>query len=293
MYNKFGKKNIRCIISSKLKLLKKQYLFLGFGILIFMAGCKGSSEEAEKETITSSKLETVRETIALTPTPEVIESTKPVKQTESNTVQMGNEPTPQLPEPEPTVDPMQKRRQEVIAYEREKYGYSLSEQGECYLNSPCGYCGVTDVYIDKYGACAICYDEYLQPEFGWCEICGTPLTMLQSSYKRCWECMKCQYCGIDMSSYINYDTGGIDSVDGTWICWDCYDHYNQDDLPLCVICGVNPQFDLSIGTCLECYEKENGSYYQNCAICGMQITPHNSALLNDQWVCFDCYDANS
>ena len=295
-----------------MKRRKKIVVLALAAMMVFCAGCSstdGKVEETSGESLGTSAESTSKPTSTPKPTK------KPEKQTESTSAQSSEETTVSetekneeeaaraaaaeaeglgAEEAERTAaEQMSARRSEVIAYEKQKNGYSSTEQGERYLDEPCGYCGVTDVYIDKYGACAICYDEHVQPEFGWCEVCGAPLNPAQSAFKRCWSCMKCQYCGIDMSNYINYDTGEIDSVDGTWTCWDCYDHYNQDDLPLCVICGVNPQFDLSIGTCLECYEKENGSYYQNCAICGTQITPHNSALLNDQWVCFDCYDANS
>ncbi len=255
-------------------------------MMVFCAGCASSDGKVE-ETSRESMETSAESTSKPTSTPKPTKKTE--KQTESISAQSSEETTAAEAERD-AAEKMSARRSEVIAYEKQKNGYSSTEQGERYLDEPCGYCGVTDVYIDKYGACAICYDEYIQPEFGWCEVCGAPLNPAQSAFKRCWSCMKCQYCGIDMSSYINYDTGGVDSADGTWTCWDCY---YQNNPPLCVICGINPQFDLSIGTCLECYEKENGSYYKNCAICGIQITPHNSALLNDQWVCFDCYDANS
>ena len=80
-------------------------------------------------------------------------------------------------------------------------------KGERYLDEPCGYCGVTDVYIDKYGACAIVTMIYIQPKFGWCEVCGAPLNPAQSAFKRLLELYEMSVLRIDMSSYINYDTG--------------------------------------------------------------------------------------
>ena len=182
------------------------------------------------------------------------------------------------------AEQMSARRSEVIAYEKQKNGYSSTEQGERYLDEPCGYCGVTDVYIDKYGACAICYDEYVQPEFGWCEVCGAPLNPAQSAFKRCWSCMKCQYCGIDMSSYINYDTGGVDSADGTWTCWDCYDKQNTQTY-ICSYCGKEFQ-DWGHGlTCPDCAVIKDRITY--CDRCGAQINGYTYDGLGGY--CNDCY----
>lgn len=138
-----------------------------------------SIPETEKEVSTPTPTPTAKVTASPVPTRDVGEE-----------IQAGNEPIPTMPEQEVTVDSGEMRRQEVISYEKEKNGYSPSEQGSYGINKPCGYCGVADVYVGREGACAICYDEYLQPEFGWCEVCGTSLTMLQSDYGRCWSCMK-------------------------------------------------------------------------------------------------------
>lgn len=252
--------------------LRKSILFLlGFLVVILAVGCGGFTEDVQKDVTTASVSETTQETSTAIPTPTAKVTATPAPTTDiGQAIQAGNEPIPTMPEQEAAVDSMEIRRQEVIAYEKERDGYSPSEQGSRGINEPCGYCGVTDVYISREGACAICYDKYLQQEFGWCEICGTPLTMLQSDYKRCWDCMKCQYCGTNLSGYINYDTGSLDTPDGTWTCDECF---KINSLPkACDRCGKTFEESWDI---VECGVYDNLPYNYICSMCS-------------QWSCHNC-----
>ncbi len=306
---------------------KRTYLFSLFLALLmsFSVACSPQAETAEVSQ--NSVKDQSKEISEVTPeaTPEVTSKTKPTNKPEKNKnsdedkdvikagkkekpgvekVAAGNAEKPVIKETESADEPdddwMTARRAEVIAYEKARLGYSPTEEGERYLDYPCGYCGVTDVDINRYGACAICQDEYIQPEWGWCEVCGGTLNAVQSNFNRCWSCMKCQYCGTDMSGYINYDTGGVDSPDGTWTCTNCYNSNNAPSA--CDRCGKQFEGD---GDMYQCGVYDNlpykyicsNCYSYSCKNCGFYSEDMNAlyegrkAVCADVGLCTGCYQA--
>ena len=111
--------------------LRKSILFLlGFLVVILAVGCGGFTEDVQRDVTTASVSETTQETSTAIPTPTAKVTATPAPTTDiGQAIQAGNEPIPTMPEQEAAVDSMETRRQEVIAYEKERDGYSPSEQG--------------------------------------------------------------------------------------------------------------------------------------------------------------------
>ena len=139
---------------------------------------------------------------------------------------------------------------------------------DCFDPNPqyCTECGRSSnvVIITRYGYCEDCYQKNHAGEFGYCEVCGIPLSAAQSvmyNGKRCFSCCVCKYCG----TYImeeEYDRHG------EFICDAC------SKLPrvYCAECGADITGQHSFdGLCGKCWSSHPNVYCPNCGY-GMFVT---------------------
>lgn len=132
---------------------------------------------------------------------------------------------------------------------------------DCFDPNPqyCTECGRSSnvVTITRYGYCEDCYQKNHAGEFGYCEVCGGPLSAVEAIHcggKRCFSCSICKYCG-------DYVTDDEYNKYGEFICDAC----SQLPRVYCAECGTDITGDQTVnGLCFKCFSSHPNVYCPNC-----------------------------
>ena len=132
---------------------------------------------------------------------------------------------------------------------------------DCFEPNPqyCTECGRSSnvVIITRYGYCEDCYQKNHAGEFGYCELCGYPLSAVEAIHcggKRCFSCSVCKYC-------VDYITDDEYDKYGEFLCEDC------SKLPkvYCKECGADCTGKVTYnGLCSKCWVSHPNVYCPNC-----------------------------